>query len=163
MQKEGPRVYKNSVDCGIKLLKQNGIRGILQGNVATVWREIPAYGAQFYCYEMCQAMLRDSNKKSGSVKGETSMWQNFLCGGAAGLACWTFSYPQDCVKTRIQVNPLGHYKSMFGDGGTVAAHAEIYRTHGMKGFWTGYSAVCGRAIFGNAVGFVCWELAKEYF
>lgn len=73
MQKEGPKVYKNSVDCGIKLLKQNGVRGIFQGNVATVWREIPAYAAQFYMYQTCQNWIRAKNQANYGGEGDTSI------------------------------------------------------------------------------------------
>lgn len=73
MQKEGPKVYKNSLDCGIKLFRQNGPRGIFQGNVATIWREIPAYAAQFYMYETCQGWIRDKNRELYGGKGDTSM------------------------------------------------------------------------------------------
>lgn len=158
MQKTGPKVYNNTFDGLTKIFKQNGAKGPMQGLVSTVWREIPAYAGQFYGYVTMNNMFA---KMNGT--GETTLWQNFISGGVAGFTCWLFSYPQDCVKTRIQCQPLGHYKSIFNDGGTINAHKEIYSTLGPRGFWVGFSAVCGRAILGNAVGFLCWETSKMYF
>merc|ERR1712228_768187 len=83
MQKTGPKIYNNTFDCLIKLTRQNGIKAPMQGLVSTIWREIPAYGAQFYAYV---AMNNWFERLNGT--GETTLFQNFLSGGVAGFACW---------------------------------------------------------------------------
>ena len=158
MQKTGPKVYNNTFDCLVKLVRQNGLRAPTQGLVSTIWRDIPAYGAQFCAYVAMNNMFENLNGT-----GETTLSQNFISGGVAGFSCWLWSYPQDCVKTRIQCQPQGHYRSILYDGGLITAHKEIYNTLGPRGFWVGFSAVCGRAVLGNAVGFLCWETSKKYF
>ena len=162
MQKTGNKEDKNVYDCFVKQIKKNGVqRGSLQGNVSTIWREVPAYGAQFYVYEKVKNIFSKYNESKG-LSGETTLFQSFLSGGCAGFGCWLFSYPQDCVKTRIQCNDIGHYKSVFGDGGTFNAHKDIWKSLGPRGFWVGFSAVCGRAIIGNSFGFLFWEVSKLY-
>ena len=44
-------IYESSYKCAKSILKTDGIPGIFQGGVATCFREIPAYIAQFCVYE----------------------------------------------------------------------------------------------------------------
>ena len=41
-----------------------------------------------------------------SDDGSDSPLQTVLFGGLAGVACWTLSYPQDVVKSHLQLQPL---------------------------------------------------------
>jgi hypothetical protein len=65
--------------------------------------------------------------------------EGMLVGTVAGINCWIFSYPQDIIKTMIQVSEPGQYKPrkwMF-DGGFYDCGAEIFKKDGLKGFWIG--------------------------
>ena len=59
-----------------------------------------------------------------------------IVGVFAAINCWIFSYPQDIIKTMIQVSP-GKYKKKMFDGGFYDCGREIYRNKGWKGFWIG--------------------------
>ena len=37
---EGERVYKGTVDCGGKILKNEGVTGFFKGNLSNFWRSI---------------------------------------------------------------------------------------------------------------------------
>lgn len=84
-----------------------------------------------------------------------------VCGGIAGFHAWFFSYGADIVKTKLQVNNRGHYKTTFFDGGAWEVTKEIYKTEGVKGFFRGFNAITGRAVIGNAFGFWGWETSKK--
>lgn len=60
------------------------------------------------------------------------MFVKMLAGGLAGPAGWTYSYPLDKVKTIIQCTD--------GCVKTSAVIARIYRSHGIRGFYQGFSA-----------------------
>jgi len=65
--------------------------------------------------------------------------EGMIVGTFAGINCWIFSYPQDIVKTMIQVSEKGRYKAnkWLFDGGFYNCAKEIYTEGGWKGFWIG--------------------------
>jgi hypothetical protein len=56
MQKK-MRKYKTSIECFVKQIMKNGIKGIYQGNSITLVREISGNAAQFYSYEACKRYI----------------------------------------------------------------------------------------------------------
>jgi solute carrier family 25 carnitine/acylcarnitine transporter 20/29 len=94
---------------------------------------------------------------------------NFFAGGVGGFFCWVFSYPQDIIKTRLQVARENIYPKLLfrgvslPDGGMVNCGREIYRAEGMRGFWQGFSACTARAIFANSLMFAAYEFAQKNY
>ena len=77
-----------------------------------------------------------------------------IVGVFAGINCWIFSYPQDIIKTMIQVSPSGTYqpKKMMFDGGFYDCGMQIFKKSGWKGFWIGIEPCLVRAAVANAFG-----------
>lgn len=83
-----------------------------------------------------------------------SFFEGMIIGSFAGICCWVFSYPQDIVKTLIQVSPQGTYKKnkWLLDGGFYDCSSKIYKADGLKGFWIGIQPCLIRAAIANAIG-----------
>ncbi|CAG9335353.1 unnamed protein product [Blepharisma stoltei] len=145
--------YKNSFECFKHVFKTEGIRGLYVGNVASIYREIPAYAGQFAAYEGCKTSL-----KWFLGRDEIPLYWLFLSGMVAGLNCWIWSYPQDIIKTRLQV---GHEVARGWDGGFYNMGKLIYQESGLKGFWFGFSACAVRAALANGCGFLSYEISME--
>ncbi|KAL4501441.1 hypothetical protein ABPG72_021248 [Tetrahymena utriculariae] len=153
MQKE-TILYKGPFDCFAQIYRNEGIKGIYRGMVATQFREIPAYGAQFASYEL----YKSSVIKYINHGKDLSHFQTLIGGGFGGIMCWVFSYPQDIIKTKLQcqTSPI---KGM--DGGFFKVGRQIISEDGVKGLWKGFSACLTRAFYANSIGFVAYEYSKK--
>eukprot|EP01016_Furgasonia_blochmanni_P013166 TRINITY_DN1666_c0_g2_i4.p1 TRINITY_DN1666_c0_g2~~TRINITY_DN1666_c0_g2_i4.p1 ORF type:complete len:285 (-),score=52.79 TRINITY_DN1666_c0_g2_i4:186-1040(-) len=152
--------YTGPMDVVKKIAKKDGFKGFFRGNVATMLRELPCYGAQFAAYEATKDFFK-------AKYGEYMFWHKLIAGANAGLWCWIASYPQDMIKTKLQCD-LGdaehrRYPAVRGffDGGVIRCAADIWRTKGLMGFWRGFSACAIRACYANAMGFLAYEFVRE--
>jgi solute carrier family 25 carnitine/acylcarnitine transporter 20/29 len=140
------------------LYRYKGFRTLYKANYVTVLREVCGWAAQFAAYE---------GARNGLTKfaGQGSTVIDFFSGGFSGLVGWVFQYPQDIIKTKIQMDVYGaQYKNhrILRDGGTVDCAKEIWRKDGWRGFWVGFSACATRAFIANAFTFLAYEQAKKY-
>ena len=94
-----------------------------------------------------------------------TLWEGLLVGTFAGISCWVFSYPQDIIKTMIQVSAPGTYKTnkWLFDGGFFDCGKQIYGNSGLKGFWIGIEPCLMRAAVANAIGIALYEQTQYYF
>ena len=85
------KVYKNSIDCARKIIKQHGVRnGLYKGFIITLYREFFLYSAYFAAYEMLKNMQETPS----------TLWLLF-CGGIGGMSGWVGAFHIDNVKSRI--------------------------------------------------------------
>jgi solute carrier family 25 carnitine/acylcarnitine transporter 20/29 len=148
--------YKGVLDCINKTFKENGIKGLYKGTVATILREVPAYAGQFGGYYYAKKFMANYRKKEIVQLGNLDL---MICGAIGGYFCWQFSYPQDVIKTVLQVNYDG-FKSRFYDGGFFECGKLIYANQGFMGFWRGYLPCTIRALVANSVLFAAYENSK---
>ena len=94
-----------------------------------------------------------------------TFWEGCFVGAVAGVSCWVFSYPQDIIKTKIQVLPAGTYQKhpILPDGGFIDCAKQIYEKKGIKGFWFGIQPCLVRAVIANSFGIAAYERAKHFF
>ena len=150
----GQAKYSSCWDCMVKILKEEGVKGLYRGNVATVYREIPGYAAQFASYEWAKLLI----KKLMDTE-ETPTWGLFLAGMFGGFNCWLWSYPQDVIKTKLQI---ASGKQSGWDGGFYKVGKDIWKNEGPKGLFRGYSAVFLRSTVPNGVGFLAYEYSMVF-
>lgn len=154
MQTSG-RSFGSSRECLLYLLRSEGISGLYRGMFSTVVREIPSIAGQFAAYEYLKsAFLRYSGSERLSVP------QVSVAGGLAGMLCWFVSYPQDIIKTRLQLDPTYKRRSRL-DGGFSSCINDIYQRDGWKGFFRGLTPCLIRAYLANAIGFYIYEEVKS--
>jgi solute carrier family 25 (mitochondrial carnitine/acylcarnitine transporter), member 20/29 len=122
--------YKGIIDCIRQSYREKGIRGVYQGNAITVLREITGYGAQFGTYYFSKNMISKLTKTEIKDLGNISL---MAAGAISGVFCWLVSYPQDVIKTNIQLDIDGHRfkkNKYLLDGGMIDCYNYIMRADG---------------------------------
>ena len=158
--------YKGPIDCFQKIYLEEGVKnGLFKGLLSTLCREVPCYAGQFGAFFLTKEFFcRLNNFKSHS---ELKAWHTFVAGGVGGFFTWLVSYPQDVIKTKLQVsrdNTFPKYHKYVPDGGIINCAKYIYANEGgMYGFWRGFSACSARAVLANACMFVAYEFAQKHF
>jgi hypothetical protein len=138
------------------LYREKGIQGLYKGNVACLIRDVPGVAIQFAVYE---------HLKGNYLKDDTlhlSLFESLVVGTGSATVGWLFSYPQDVIKTKIQLSAEGRYKNgrWFKDGGFVACGKEIYKGSGYRGFLVGIEACLIRAFYAEGIGIAAYEKCR---
>jgi len=141
-----------------KIIKSQGIRGLYRGNLICILREIPGCAVYFGAYEYIKGFITE--------KYNAPQFAPFMAGDIAGFVSWIVSYPQDAIKTRLQLDlgPIKKYEShkFWKDGGIISCTKDIWKTEGMKGFWRGFSACALRSVVSEAFSFFVYEKSKKF-
>jgi len=124
----------------------NGIQKInlFQGLSATLTRETPGFAIYFSVYNK----LKNQDKDIHPIR-------SFGYGALAGIAAWTFIYPQDRIKTHMQA-------ARDSKLGFIETFKHIHRTEGITSFYRGFHLALCRAVPLHATAFTTVELCKKY-
>ena len=148
------RSYSSAIDCVRCVVREQGVRGLFKGSVATIYREIPGYAAQFASFEATKSFFYTFFELEELTKIHV-----FIAGMVGGFNCWFWSYPQDVIKTKIQ---SGIELKKSWDGGFTQVTKLIWRTEGWMGFWRGFSACFIRATIPNGFGFLANDMVTNF-
>ena len=82
-----------------------------------------------------------------------SLRQALIVGPTAAFCSELMTYPQDVIKTHIQVNPSGTYPraKWLNDGGIISCAKSIFNEKGFRGFSIGLGPYLGRALLSDGV------------
>jgi solute carrier family 25 carnitine/acylcarnitine transporter 20/29 len=146
--------YSSTIDCFKKIVKNHGLKGIYQGYVSTVFREVPAYAIYFGVYES----LMNKNTKAYGRRENIPKLNIVMNGALAGVCLWLGTFPMDVIKSRIQADNIENrqYKSY------MSTINSIMKENGIGGFWKGLTPCLIRAPPINAATFLTFELVSGY-
>lgn len=116
-------------------------KNLFNGLNATFTREVPGFAIYFSTYNYLK-----SNKK-------LSFYQSFIYGGLSGGFAWFFIYPQDMIKSQIQVQ--NENKQIY------QIIKQIYYKNGLFGFYKGFHLSLLRSIPLHAGVFMTNELLSN--
>lgn len=97
MQNDKTKRFATSKQCLKYQLKQHGIRGIYKGTTIMFFRQVLGFQAQFACYELLKGLYVTPEKP------HLTLSQSMIVGPLSMTLGWLFSYPQDVIKTKLQV------------------------------------------------------------
>ncbi|KAJ1957018.1 hypothetical protein GGI12_005146 [Dipsacomyces acuminosporus] len=147
----GHRPYKGVFDCGVRTFNARGITGLYRGIGITILRDIPSFYAYFGLYEGMKALF--VYRRLGVADGAKSNGlEQFFAGGFAGISAWLTAYPQDIVKSRMQMDYK--YKTT---PDAVRALLQEAKGGNWRIFFRGFGPTILRAFPANAATFVAYE------
>ena len=136
--------------------QEGGFRAFGRGMLATFLRDVPGFMVQFYVYEGLKRKLGVSLDEENDL---TNAMKLIVSGGIAGMVGWFATYPQDIVKTKLQIKRT---PASAVDGGIWDCTKEIYQSGGIRAFFRGMAPCLLRALPVNGFGFLAYEQAANF-
>ncbi|KAI8076779.1 mitochondrial carrier domain-containing protein [Halteromyces radiatus] len=151
----GELLYKNSLDCFKKVVKNEGFLGLYRGLGPQLVGVAPEKAIKLTVNDFVRNKL--ANKKTGEIK----FWQEMIAGGAAGASQVVFTNPLEIVKIRLQVQ--GEQAKTHPDMPRRSA-IWIVKNLGIVGLYKGVSACLLRDVPFSAIYFPAYaHLKKDLF
>ncbi|XP_051810929.1 mitochondrial basic amino acids transporter isoform X7 [Acanthochromis polyacanthus] len=152
-EKKSKKMYKNSLDCLVRIYKKEGIRGINHGMMTTLIRETPGFGVYFLTYDVLTRSL-------GCEPEDPYMIPKLLfAGGMSGVTCWLSTYPADVIKSRLQADGVGGVNQY---NGIMDCIRQSLKKEGWRVFTCGLTSTLLRAFPVNATTFATVTLFLMY-
>ncbi|KAG0036454.1 mitochondrial aspartate-glutamate transporter agc1 [Podila clonocystis] len=150
----GELLYKNSIDCFKKVVKNEGVLGLYRGLGPQLVGVAPEKAIKLTMNDLVRRHLTDKN-------GNITFVSELIAGGVAGGSQVVFTNPLEIVKIRLQVAGEAA-KSLEGAPRTGAV--TIVRNLGIMGLYKGASACLLRDIPFSAIYFPVYaHLKKDMF
>ncbi|MCJ1356490.1 MAG: hypothetical protein MMC33_006485 [Icmadophila ericetorum] len=155
------RQYKNSLDCIVKTVRQEGIRGLYRGLSAS-YLGVSESTLQWVLYEQMKLYLGKRQDKliaSGkppTLWDQTVEWSGKL--GAAGSAKFfaaLITYPHEVVRTRLRQAPMQDGKIKYT--GLIQCFKTIWKEEGMASLYGGLTPHMLRVVPSAAIMFGMYE------
>ncbi|KAG9336419.1 hypothetical protein JZ751_002766 [Albula glossodonta] len=152
-KKSKRKLYKNSLDCLLRIYNKEGVRGINRGMLTTFIRETPGFGVYFLAYDVLTRSL-------GCEPDDPYMIPKLLfAGGMSGIASWISTYPVDVIKSRLQADGVGGVNQYNGIADCVR---QSWKREGWRVFTRGLTSTLLRAFPVNATTFATVTLFLMY-
>ncbi|KAG0167008.1 mitochondrial aspartate-glutamate transporter agc1 [Apophysomyces sp. BC1034] len=151
----GELMYKNSLDCFQKVLKNEGFVGLYRGLGPQLVGVAPEKAIKLTVNDFVRGKFM--NKQDGQIK----FWQEMLGGAAAGASQVVFTNPLEIVKIRLQIQ--GEQAKNMPDVPRRSA-IWIVKNLGIVGLYKGVSACLLRDVPFSAIYFPAYaHLKKDLF
>ena len=124
------------------IIKHEGMKTSYNGWTATLFREVPGYGIYFTMYEYLK-----------NTFGVPTSYSPAIYGALCGIASWTFIYPSDPIKTKMQNNSIGFKEAL----------SIIIKHEGLMGLYRGMPLALFRAIPLHGGVFMGYEFCNRNF
>lgn len=144
----GEIMYKNSLDCAMKVLKNEGFFGLYRGLLPQLVGVSPEKAIKLTTNDTMRDFFTD---KEGNIQ----LWQESIAGGCGGMCQVMFTNPIEIVKIRLQVAGEMAETSRLGAG-------RVMRDLGFRGLYKGASACFLRDIPFSAIYFPLYAHMKKW-
>ena len=148
------KMYKHSIDCFLKVIKNEGFMGLYSGLGPQLVGVAPEKAIKLTVNDLLRGIFGD--KESGNIYFPLEM----VAGGGAGASQVVFTNPLEIVKIRLQVQGEAIKKGLMTVAEKQSAMA-IVRELGIGGLYKGASACLLRDIPFSAIYFPSYAKMKR--
>ncbi|KAI9824669.1 MAG: hypothetical protein M1819_000822 [Sarea resinae] len=161
------RQYKNSFDCTMQILRQEGIKGLYRGLSAS-YLGVSESTMQWVLYEQMKMFLARREQRmlaSGRVRttwDQTVDWVGKI--GAAGSAKFfaaIITYPHEVVRTRLRQAPTQNGQLKYT--GLIQCFSLIWKEEGFASMYGGLTPHLLRVVPSAAIMFGTYEVILNWF
>lgn len=151
-----PPRYAGPLDCLRQSLAHDGIRGMYRGVSAPLFGAAAEMASIFCSYAIAQDII-----KKTFYPNDTHLPLSALvtCGAISGAVTSLVLNPIELLKCKMQVQSTAG-ATLQGPGALIA---NIYRHHGILGFWYGQTGTLLREVGGTAAYFGAYESVSAGF
>lgn len=150
-----PTLYKGTIDCITKTIKNEGFLGLYKGMLAPIIGVTPMYAICFFSFTMGKKLQNNDENHVHSLR------EIFLAGGLAGLSTTVILAPGERVKCLLQVQSANPSQSGPKYAGPGDCFKQLYKQGGIRNVYVGTVATACRDIPSSAVYFATYEYLQR--
>ena len=149
-----PPLYKGTMDCFLKTLRGEGIRGLYKGMAAPIVGITPIYSLCFFGYGVGR------NLQLKNPNDILSYFQIFKAGLVAGVFTTTIMAPGERIKCLLQIQSGGKETKY---AGPIDCAKKLYKSGGITSLYKGTMATLLRDVPASGVYFMSYEMLLDRF
>ena len=161
-----PTVYKNELDCFMRMVKEEGVGSLYAGLVPQLVGIAPEKAIKLTVNEMLLTILE------AYVPGARLWSLELMAGAGGGFAQVVFTNPVEIVKVRMQSSAAsagdgeasgveGEEKGKRRQGGKTSL--EVVKELGLRGLYSGATVTMARDVPSTALFFATYAAMKQMF
>jgi len=151
--------YKGPLDCGRRVLREEGLLSFWRGNLANVVRYFPVQALNFAFRDLFKRLFGFSKERDGYWKWFAG---NLASGGTAGATSLLFVYSLDYARTRLandaKAAAKGGGKRQFS--GLVDVYKKTLASDGVVGLYRGFAVSCLGIVVYRGLYFGLYDTVK---
>eukprot|EP01121_Diplochlamys_sp_Union-15-3_P001546 TRINITY_DN11333_c0_g1_i1.p1 TRINITY_DN11333_c0_g1~~TRINITY_DN11333_c0_g1_i1.p1 ORF type:complete len:297 (-),score=41.39 TRINITY_DN11333_c0_g1_i1:1-891(-) len=154
---QGHSLYKGSIDCFVKTVKNEGFLGLYKGSAVPFIGSVFQSSICFLVYGQAKRIIVGSNLSDPKSAAPTAM-QMALLGISTGFINTFVNCPFELLKTKMQVQKkeTAIYRNSFD------CFYKITKHHGIKGLYQGLGSTISRNSIGDVFYFGVYEKTKFF-
>lgn len=146
--------YNGITSTFVRTLREEGFHALYRGIGPTLFGSIPYEGIKFGSYDLLTRLLPEDIDPKADFAGK------IVCGGGAGILATIFTYPNDTVRRRLQMQGLGGTPRIYKH--TIDCYIKLARTEGFAAYYYGLTPTLVRAMPNMGVQFATYDFLKSF-
>jgi len=141
------------------MVKDSGPLSLYKGFTPTMIGILPYAGISFYTYDSLKILLAQKYAEETTIEGRVKPVYQLICGGIAGAAAQTASYPLEIIRRKMQLAGMTAHTPVYRN--TWHCARSIFHAEGLRGFFVGLSINYIKVVPAMSLSFATYEFLKK--